>query len=138
MLSKTFLVLILLHVKYIMANFEYQYVQMEVPIEVFEPLMEKYDVISARQCGLVCSDNTSCKGFYFENSVCVGSLIMTSCQLFKPIDESLIPNALSGSVSLLYVQQSQVALIDDLSQNKGNYICKDTLCLFCQNIIQFR
>ena len=32
MLSKTFLVLLLLHVKYIMANFEDQYVQMEVPI----------------------------------------------------------------------------------------------------------
>ena len=126
MFRKTCLLLLL--VKYISATFDYgnQYVQMEIPIETFEPLLEKYDIISTRQCGLVCSNNVDCKGFHFQNSVCVGSLIMTLCQLFKPVDENLIPNVLSGSVSLLYVQQSQLVLLDDLSQSQssGNYICK--------------
>ena len=45
MLSKTFLVLLLLHVKYIIANSEDQYVEMEVPIEVFEPIMENCRIL---------------------------------------------------------------------------------------------
>lgn len=129
------LILLLLLVEHISATFDNQYVQMEVPIETFEPLMEKYDIISTRQCGLLCTNNEDCKGFDFQNSICVGSLLMTSCQLFKPVDKSLIPNVLSGSVSLLYLHQSQLVLLDDLLQNQSsrNYICKGFFVNFLSN-----
>ena len=79
-----------------------QYIQKQMPIETFEPFTEKYDTISSRQCSQVCNSYFECQAFQFQNSVCVGSLIMSVCTLFKQVKSNLIPNVLSGSVISVY------------------------------------
>ena len=79
-----------------------QYIQKQIPIETFEPFTEKYDTISSRQCSQVCNSYFECQAFQFQNSVCVGSLIMSVCTLFKQVKSNLIPNVLSGSVISVY------------------------------------
>ena len=95
------LLILSLFARSIFSGFD-QYIQKEIPIETFEPFSEKYDTISSRQCSQVCSSNFECQAFQFQNSVCVGSLIVTVCTLFKQVKSNLIPDVLSGSLISVY------------------------------------
>ena len=82
----------------ILSTFDQKYIHKEIPIETFEPFTEKYDTISSRHCSQVCDNNLECQAFQFQDSVCIGSLIMTICTLFKQVKSHMIPAVLSGSV----------------------------------------
>ena len=92
------LLILSLFVGCILSTFDQKYIHKEIPIETFEPFTEKYDTISSRHCSQVCDNNLECQAFQFQDSVCIGSLIMTICTLFKQVKSHMIPAVLSGSL----------------------------------------
>ena len=92
------LLILSLFVGGILSTFDQKYIHKEIPIETFEPFTEKYDTISSRHCSQVCDNNLECQAFQFQDSVCIGSLIMTICTLFKQVKSNLLPAVFSGSL----------------------------------------
>ena len=102
----------------ILSTLDQKYIHKEIPIETFEPFTEKYDSLSSRHCSQVCDNNLECQAFQFQDSVCIGTLIMTICTLFKQVKSNLIPAVLSGSLISV-----------NWKVNYDRILCKTVFCI---------